>query len=69
MDMKGVDSSNIDAIGFDAFAKKLRIRFKSGETYEYDTVPQTVHNELMNANSHGSYFNKNIRDKYPTKKL
>jgi hypothetical protein len=64
-----VESSNLKSVGFDDLSKRLQIRFKSGEVYEYTGVPPTVHRALMTAASHGKYFIANIRNKYPTRKL
>lgn len=43
---------------------QLEITFKSGGKYKYLDVPLSVFNELANADSHGRYFQKNIRGRF-----
>jgi len=65
-------SSSITAIQYDENKKILKIRFKGDREYQYENVdPKTVQN-LLDAESYGKYFYKNIRsdpDKYPYKKI
>jgi len=66
--MKEVKSSNIYAVGWTA-EHGLMIQFKGKDgkpsgTYHYADAPQSAHDELMAAKSHGSHFLKNIRDSY-----
>lgn len=65
IEMNFVSSSNIDAIGYDTETAELHVRFlKSGLTYKYPGVPQEVYEELMRADSKGSYFNRLIKPVY-----
>lgn len=64
-DMTPVDSSNIEAIGYDVAGRELHVRFLSGPTYVYSDVPPETHQELMQAASHGSYLNREIKANYP----
>jgi hypothetical protein len=69
-DMQYVDSSNIEAIGYDSTCQELHVRFlKSGETYVYYAVDEWVFNELMQAASKGEYLNANIKPNYQVGKL
>lgn len=69
MKMLPVESSTISAVGYDRANLTMRIRFGSGDTYEYYHVePETV-TDLIFADSVGSYFAKHVRPKYPCKKL
>ena len=52
VDMNYVDSSNIEAIGYDTDAQELHVRFLSGATYIYHGVPQETYDNLMAAPSH-----------------
>ena len=64
-DMQFVDSSNIEAIGYDPEARELHVRFlKSGDTYVYSDVDLAVFDELMQAESKGSYLNRRIKGNY-----
>lgn len=62
--MEPVDSSNIEAIGYDPGSRSLYIRFLSGTSYVYSEVDEWVHQELMQADSKGSYFNRQIKPNY-----
>lgn len=64
-----VDSTNLYSIDYDVESMILEIEFLKGGIYRYFNVPLKVYNALMAANSHGSYFSRNIRDKYDFKKL
>lgn len=55
-------SSNIAEIGYLEKSKTLQIKFHSGGIYSYNPVSKVVFNELMEAPSKGSYFNKNIQN-------
>ncbi len=69
MDRQPVSSSNIAAIGYDSDTEILEVEFIGGATYEYRNVPLVVYEELMNAASHGSYFNREISKSYPYEKI
>jgi hypothetical protein len=62
--MEYVDSSNIEAIGYDADARELWVRFVSGSTYVYANVPPATHNDIMRADSKGSYLNREVKPNY-----
>jgi len=47
----------------------LEIEFHSGGVYQYFDVPNSVCDALMSASSHGSYFHRNIKDKYQYQKI
>ena len=52
------------SVGYEARSQILEIEFQSGSVYQYLDVPQTVHEELISAESKGQYFNREIRDDY-----
>jgi len=64
-----VKSSNIKSIGYEPETETLEVEFLNGGIYQYDNVPLTIYEGLMNASSHGKYFWQHIRDRYPTRKL
>lgn len=65
-----VDSSSVEAIGYDLDTQELHVRFlRSGETYVYDAVEEWVFQELMQADSKGSYINARIKPHYRCGKL
>lgn len=57
-----VASSNLDEVEYNTETEELDITFLSGRTYRYFNVPQDVHQELLNAPSHGKYFYAYIRN-------
>ncbi len=57
MERQSVRSSNIASIGYDEINEILEIVFLSGGIYQYLDVPVYVYEELMDADSHGKYFN------------
>lgn len=68
--MRPVDSASIDAVGYDAAAQELHVRFlESGETYVYAAVPELVWRQLLHAESKGTFVNQRIRDAYPVRHL
>ncbi len=72
MQMQAVQSSQINAIGYNAATLKMRIEFKPGSLYEYSNVPPDLFEKFAKAESTGSFFYKNIKpfpDKYPYTKL
>jgi hypothetical protein len=63
MDLLPVQSSNIAAVGYDAVQNILYVQFKGKDTvYEYHGVPLETYEAMMNAESIGSYYAKNIRN-------
>lgn len=69
MQMKPVESSNLDSVGYDPTEMKLRVRFNNGSEYEYDGVPQEVYDGFFDAPSVGSYFNETVKQSFPYTKL
>lgn len=59
-----VNSSNIDAAGFDPIQNKMVVKFKSGAYYEYLGVPELVYQHFKAAQSKGTFFSQNIRNNY-----
>ncbi len=64
VDMNYVDSSNIEAIGYNSGEQELYVQFLSGATYVYYGVPEHVYKEIMDAPSKGSYLNRVIKGVY-----
>lgn len=57
-------SSNIAGVGYDHDTQELTVQFHSGRRYTYDSVPESVYDALMAADSKGRYFNDNIKNQY-----
>ena len=64
-EMQYVDSSNVEAIGYDAATQQLHVRFlKSGLTYIYYDVEAWVFEEFLQADSKGIFLNSRIKPNY-----
>lgn len=57
-------SSNLSGYEYDEASQTLSIRFQSGRTYRYGSVPQDVADGLGSADSPGRYFNANIKNNF-----
>lgn len=58
MKRNAVNSSNLASVGYDN--QTLEVEFKLGGIFQYYNVPKSVYEGLMNASSHGQYFDRNI---------
>ncbi len=66
MPMHRVDSTSIEAIGYDRRTRELYVRFlESGHTYVYRGVEDEIFEEFLSADSKGNYFNREIKGEYP----
>lgn len=61
-----VRSSGLRSVGYDERSSMLEIEFINGHVYRYFAVPKAKFDALLSANSAGSYFNSNIRERFPT---
>lgn len=62
-------SSNLASAAYDDQAKTLTVTFLSGESYLYHSVPYEVWHGLQHAQSAGSYFHRQIKNRYPDQRL
>jgi hypothetical protein len=69
MQRQPISSSNLKTVGYDANTQTLEIEFHQGGVYQYDDVPENVYRGLLEAESAGTYFYREIRDNYPTTHL
>ena len=64
-EMLFVQSSNVEAIGYDESSTELWVQYVGGRTYIYDGVPPSTFEELRSAPSIGSYMNRQVKPNYP----
>ena len=64
-----VNSTNLRSVGYDPGPGTLEIEFTNGSVYQYLDIPATVHQGLVTASSHRDYFARQIRDRYPYRKI
>jgi hypothetical protein len=67
--MYPVDSSNIEAVGYDPEEREIYIRFLDGRTYAYGNADESTFVDLRSADSVGSYFNRVIKPDFPCRQL
>ena len=70
MEMHSVASSNVQAVGHDPDTNILRVVFKGGATYEYDSVPPIVAEGCWALSSAGKYLNAVVKKGgYPFRRI
>jgi hypothetical protein len=63
-----VESSLLSSIEYSS-NQTLELTFRSGVSYRYFAVPQTVVEGFIAAESKGAYFNRHVRDRFPYQRL
>jgi hypothetical protein len=64
-----VTSTNIRSIGYDPARKTLEVEFHTGAVHEYDGVPADLADSLVRADSVGRFFNQNVKDAFPSRRV
>lgn len=64
MNRKRIKSSTLQSIGYDPAEETLELEFTSGDVYQYFNVPDFHYTGLIDAASHGEYFNNFIKDQF-----
>lgn len=59
-----VESSNVEAIGYNQETQVLRIWYLNGGVYDYLNVPEIEFETLKQSPSVGSYLARNIKGSY-----
>lgn len=67
--MHHVNSSNVEAVGYDPAEREIYVRFLSGRTYAYGDADATTFEELRTADSVGSYLNRVLKPGFPCREL
>jgi hypothetical protein len=65
--MQRVESTSVDAVGFDPARNELTVRFISGGTYVYGMVPRAAFEALLEADSIGTFVNQRIKPRFPVR--
>jgi hypothetical protein len=60
-------SSVLRSAGYDTETAVLELEFTSGDVYRYFAVPPSVFRALIEDDSPGAYFNRQISTTYPTR--
>jgi KTSC domain len=64
-----LESTTLASALYDPLLCRLEIGFRSGERYLYFQVPPSCYQQLLQADSKGSYFNRHIRNHFPFQHL
>jgi len=64
-----VESKTLTTVAYDPADAVLRLEFRSRAVYCYFGVPSEVYLNLVAADSKGSYFNRNIRGRFPYRRM
>jgi hypothetical protein len=67
--MYPVDSSCVAKIGYDPVAEEAYVEFHDSGLYAYRDVPSRVYEKFADAGSKGTFFNEEIKPRYPSRKL
>lgn len=68
--IRQIESSSVDAIGYDPGSGKLYVRFVgSGRAYVYYGVPASVYDAFMAADSKGRFVNAHVKGRYEYRRL
>jgi hypothetical protein len=62
--MNKVDSTHLAQVGHDPQERTLQVAFRDSSVYQYFGVPTPTAQALLDAESKGQFFNRNIRSKY-----
>jgi len=60
-----VQSSSLASVAYSASTATLEIEFQTGRLYRFFSVPRSIYDELLAAESKGAYFNRMIRNQFP----
>lgn len=64
-----INSRLFDAVRYDEKTRTLTLVFGSGAAYAYDGVPREVYLDFTRIVNKGEYFNKRIRNRYPSERM
>ena len=62
MNLTAMQSSSLAQVAYDPRRSILQVEFRDGATYEYADVPVETYHDLLQADSKGAYFNRNVRN-------
>jgi KTSC domain len=62
LDAVPLASSLLASVAYDHDRAILQLEFRSGAIYQYFGVPRQGYQELLQADSHGTHFNRHLRN-------
>ena len=69
MDRKPVTSKVIASVGYEAETNTMDVEFRTGRIYRFFMITPSVHAALMSSSSIGRYFNAEIRNRFPSRRI
>lgn len=69
MERRRVNASTIRSVGYDPGQQVLEVEFTSGSIVQYTGVSPEVHRRFMNSPSPGSFFQDQIDENFPSKRV
>lgn len=64
MELHPVQSSHVEAVGYDAASRELHVQYKGGQRYIYLDVPESVGTQAHTAKSPGRFLMDSIKGRY-----
>lgn len=64
-----VESSNIEAIGYEYEDEILYIKYLNGSVYKFYKVPKQIYEEFLSAPSKGQFMNSRIKGAFSYVKM
>lgn len=64
MNIVAVQSTTLVAMAYDVDQQMLQLEFRDRSVYRYFGVPSNLYQDLLDAPSKGSYFNRFIRERF-----
>ena len=64
MKFEQVKSSMISEVAYDGANRVLHVKFPDGKQYAYHDVGPSLHADLMNAPSIGTFFARHVRGRF-----
>lgn len=65
MERNPLTSSMVLSIGYEEASQTLEVEFKSGLIYQYYNVPAVVYEQLLTAESAGTFINTQVKPNFP----
>ena len=64
MERLPVQSSNVSEVGYDPATMTMEVAFTNGSVYQYFDVPEAVFQELLSAESIGTFIHEQVKNMY-----
>lgn len=65
MNVQPVKSSQIEGIGYDECARRMRVCFRNGTLQDFLHVPKDIFTAFVNARSKNRFYKRHIQDCFP----